>query len=148
MGARRYNGSLKFCNKRRRIWVRFFVYAVEASMNQYILMLHHEPKVFHSDDLGPQQLQEIYNKYRAWRDRLAAEGRVAGGNKLDDTTGRVMRANGDGKVHVTDGPFTEAKEVIGGFFVVKADSYEEAVRIASDCPHLAYGTVEVRLIQV
>ena len=60
-----------------------------------------------------------------------------------------MRAeDGNGKVHITDGPYTESKEIIGGFFVLKAENYEEAVKFASDCPHLEYGTIEVRRIEV
>jgi hypothetical protein len=126
-----------------------FVYAVEENMNQYILMLHSDPKAFSRDHLSPQRFQEIYGKYRAWRDRMASEGKLTGGNKLEDETGRVMRAeSGSGKVHITDGPYTESKEVIGGFFVVKAENYEEAVKIASDCPHLEYGTIEIRRIEV
>ena len=117
-------------------------------MNQYILMLHHDPKTFRAEEIEPQQLQEIFNRYRAWRDRMTAEGRIAGGNKLDDATGRVMRRNGDSDVHVTDGPFAEAKEIIGGFFVIKAEDYDDAVRIAEGCPHLQYGTIEIRLIEV
>jgi hypothetical protein len=118
-------------------------------MNQYILMLHSDPEVFSREYLSPQRIQEIYNKYRAWRDRMASEGKLAGGNKLEDGTGRVMRAeDGSGKVHITDGPYAESKEVIGGFFVIKAESYEEAVKIASDCPHLEYGTIEIRRIEV
>jgi hypothetical protein len=118
-------------------------------MNQYILMLHNDPKVFQTEDMSPQRIQEIFGKYRAWRERMAGEGRLAGSNKLEATTGRVMRAeNGNGKVHITDGPYTESKEVIGGFFVVKAESYEDAVKLAGDCPHLEYGTIEVRRIEL
>ncbi len=117
-------------------------------MNQYILMLHHDPKVFQGDDMSPQRLQEIFNKYKAWRERMTAAGRVAGGNKLESATGRVMRAEDGGKVHITDGPYIESKEIIGGFFVLKADSYEEAVELSGDCPHLEYGTIEVRKIEV
>jgi hypothetical protein len=118
-------------------------------MDQYILMLHSAPKAFDRDHLSPQRFQEIYGKYRAWRDRMASEGKLAGGNKLEDGTGRVMRAeNGSGKVHITDGPYAESKEVIGGFFVVKAETYEQAVKIASDCPHLEFGTIEIRRIEV
>jgi hypothetical protein len=57
-----------------------------------------------------------------------------------------MRA-GAGQVRVTDGPFSEAKEVLGGYFLITAASYDEAVRRAGDCPHLEYGgTIEVRQV--
>ena len=53
-----------------------------------------------------------------------------------------------GKPRVTDGPFIEAKEVIGGYFAIEAADYDEAVRLSSDCPHLKYGgRIELREIQ-
>ncbi|MGA7239651.1 MAG: YciI family protein [Bryobacteraceae bacterium] len=117
-------------------------------MNQYILMLHSDPAVFRTENMSPQRIQEIFGKYKAWRDRMAGEGKLAGGNKLENETGRLMRAeNGSGKIHITDGPYAESKEIIAGFFVLKAESYEQAVKLASDCPHLEFGTIEVRRIE-
>jgi hypothetical protein len=58
----------------------------------------------------------------------------------------VARRNGS-SLSVTDGPFTESKEMIGGFFIIDADSYDDAVKKASDCPHLDYGAIEIRQIQ-
>jgi hypothetical protein len=52
------------------------------------------------------------------------------------------------KVAVTDGPFTEGKEVMGGLFVIEAGSYDEAVAIADGCPHLDFGSIEVREIEI
>jgi hypothetical protein len=43
-----------------------------------------------------------------------------------------------------DGPYAEAKEVVGGYFIVEADGYDDAVALCRDCPHLAYGRIEVR----
>jgi hypothetical protein len=92
-------------------------------------------------------MQEIFEKYKTWRNRMAEAGHLAGGNKLENGTGRVMRADsGPGKVHITDGPYTEAKEVIGGYFMLNADTYESAVDLARDCPHLEFGTIEVRRV--
>ena len=45
----------------------------------------------------------------------------------------------NGEITVTDGPYTETKEVLGGFFIVSADSYEEAIEITGTCPHMKYG---------
>jgi hypothetical protein len=92
-------------------------------------------------------MQEIFGKYKAWRNRMTEAGHIAGGNKLENGTGRVMRGEGPGKVHITDGPYTEAKEVIGGYFMVNADTYEAAVKIANDCPHLEFGGIEVRRVE-
>lgn len=52
-----------------------------------------------------------------------------------------------GAVRITDGPYSEAKEVLGGFYIVQADSYEKAVALVRDCPQFEFGgTIEVREI--
>jgi hypothetical protein len=60
----------------------------------------------------------------------------------------MRAANGNGKAQIMDGPYVETKEVLGGFFVVKAESYEAAVQIARGCPHFEFGSVEVRRIEL
>ena len=54
-----------------------------------------------------------------------------------------MRGAG-GATKVTDGPYAEAREVIGGLFIVEANSYEEVVELSKDCPHLDFGSIEIR----
>lgn len=113
-------------------------------MKQYILFLHEAPAA--GADISPEEMQRIIARYIAWREEVAARGHMVGGQKLRDGEGRVMRAN-NGKVSVTDGPFAEAKEVVAGFFHIQAESYEQAVDIARTCPHLDFGTIEVREIE-
>jgi len=116
-------------------------------MNQYLLILRDDPAVFHK--MSPQEMQQTFAKYRDWRTRLTEAGRVTGGHKLEDTTGRVLSAGSPSReMRITDGPFAESKEVIGGFFIVSAATYEEAVELCRDCPHLEYGAIEVRRIEV
>ena len=87
--------------------------------------------------------------YGGWADRLRGEGRLKGGQKLTNDAGRVMRSAAGGRVVVTDGPYAESKELLGGFFVVTAKDYDEACRLAESCPHLRYGQrIEVRQIDV
>ena len=114
-------------------------------MPKYTLMLREDGTGF--SRLSPAEMQAIIARYGAWRDELQRAGRFAGGHKLRDGAGRVMRRNSS-KVVVTDGPFTEGKEVIGCLFVIEAASYDEAVKIANDCPHLDYGSIEVREVEV
>jgi hypothetical protein len=114
-------------------------------MNQYLLLLRHDPAVFQA--LSPQQIQQVFAKYQNWRIGLQQAGRLAGSNKLDDATGRVLRGDGpSSEMRITDGPFVESKELIGGYFMVTADSFEDAVDLCRDCPHLAYGAIEVRCV--
>jgi len=113
-------------------------------MPEYVLLLHSENNTFKS--LSPDEIQRIIQRYGQWRASLSERGHAAGGKKLRDGTGRVMKA-GAGKPVVTDGPYTEAREIIGGFFAFTADSYEQAVELASDCPHLEFGTIEIREVE-
>ena len=68
------------------------------------------------------------------------------GHKLVDGEGRVMRGR-VGSAQVTDGPYAEAREVIGGLFIVEARGYEEVVALCQDCPHLEFGSIEIREIE-
>ena len=94
--------------------------------------------------LSPEEIKQAIAKYSAWREGLEAEGRLAGANKLKDEGGKSLSRT-NGSVRVVDGPFAEAKEVIGGYFVIEAADYEEAVEISRGCPHLAFGgRIELR----
>ena len=74
-------------------------------------------------------------------------GVLTRGEKLQDGTGRVLRRS-RGSISITDGPYTESKEVIGGLFAVEAENYQAAVGIARECPHLEYGVVEIREVEI
>jgi hypothetical protein len=108
-------------------------------MPQYLLLLHEDPASYRH--LSPEEMQQILAKYMAWSQELGAAGRLKGGQKLTDEGGRHVRAGS-----VTDGPYVEGKEVLGGFFIVEAADYDDAVALTRGCPHLANGWVEVREI--
>ena len=114
-------------------------------MPRYMLLLHDDQSAFTS--LSPQQMQTIIEKYIAWGGRLRERGVLGESNKLADEPGRVVRSN-NGTMRVTDGPYSETKEVLGGYYIVRADDYDAAVALTRDCPHLEYGgTIEVRQIE-
>jgi hypothetical protein len=97
-----------------------------------------------SETLSPDEIQAMIQPYIDWSNRLRAEGRHVGGDELADG-GRTVRMNGDSVV--VDGPFTETKEAIGGYFLIRASSDEDAADVASGCPILRNGGfVEVRRI--
>ena len=85
--------------------------------------------------LSPEEMQKIGDKWMTWFKGLMASGQAVAGNPLEPE-GRIV--SGKNKV-VSDGPFTEAKETIGGYFLLKVNSMEEAVAIAQQCPGLPYG---------
>ena len=111
-------------------------------MPQFLLLLRNEGH----EDWSAADLQSVLKRYGTWSDGLRDAGKMAGGNKLRDREGKVLRRNGKG-VTVMDGPFAESKEVLGGYFVVNADSYDDAVKLTKDCPHFEFGSIEVRQIE-
>ena len=113
-------------------------------MSKYMLILHDNPQAF--AEYSPEQMQAVVERYTAWARQLAESGRHAGGNKLTDEGGRHLRRV-DGRLSAVDGPYAEAKEVIGGYFLVNAADMAEAEAIARDCPHLDYdGRIEIRQV--
>jgi hypothetical protein len=114
-------------------------------MPKYMLLLHDDKNGFAS--LSPDQMQKVIEKYMAWGRKLREAGVHAGSNKLTDEPGKVLRRSG-AQVRVTDGPYSETKEVLGGYYIVEAASYDEAIERSRDCPHLEYGgTIEVRQVE-
>jgi len=106
-------------------------------MGKYVLLLTGGDYQGHS----PEEMQKILEKYVAWTNRLRSEGRYHAGEELNNT-GRVLRSQGN---RIVDGPFTETKEAVGGFFLIDANDYNEAVSITSGCPHLEFGgEIEIR----
>ena len=113
-------------------------------MSKFMMLLHEDTTSF--ADASPEDLGAVIAEYTAWRDKQMSAGRFVGGEKLMDEGGRWLTAGAAG-LSVTDGPYSEAKEVIGGFFMIEAADYDEAVSICSDCPHLKYGgRIELRQV--
>jgi hypothetical protein len=95
-----------------------------------------------SSQFTPEQMEQALGKYFAWSDRLRKEGRLVGADELADG-GRTVRVR-DGQF-VIDGPYTETKDAIGGYYQIEAADEAEAAEIAKDCPVLGHGGfVEVR----
>jgi hypothetical protein len=110
-------------------------------MPQFMLLLHETPGIYAK--LSPSEIQAIIEKYAAWTGKLAAAGKLVGGHKLKEEGGKALSKAGD-HLTVVDGPYSETKEVVGGYFVLRAANYDEAVQLCSDAPHLPYGRIEVR----
>jgi hypothetical protein len=96
-------------------------------------------------NLSPEDMQAQMQRWMKWMEGLGQKGTLVGGEPLQ-TTGKQV--NGKKKV-VTDGPFVEAKEMVGGYLVVNAKDINDAVEISKGCPIFEYddGKVEVRPIQ-
>ena len=114
-------------------------------MPNYMLLLHEQPMDY--SQFSPEQIEAVIGEHIAWRKKIEADGKYVGSDKLKDEGGRhLVGTNGD--FRVTDGPYAEAKEVIGGYYTISANDYEEAVEISRSCPHLKYGgRIELREVE-
>jgi hypothetical protein len=93
--------------------------------------------------LSPEEMQQVADHWMAWFKGLTESGKAVAGNPLEPQGSIVSEKNG--RVAVSDGPFTESKETIGGYFLLQVATFEEALAIARQCPGLKYGIrVEVR----
>jgi hypothetical protein len=99
-----------------------------------------------AQNASPSEIQSVISKYRAWSERIAGQGKLQAREKLRDGEGRVLQGQ-DKALKVTDGPYVESKEVVGGFWLIEADNYDDVVKIAADSPHLQFGTLEIREIE-
>jgi hypothetical protein len=107
-------------------------------MANYMFLLRNDPDWYKT--LSPEEMQKATEKYMAWTHNPY----VKDGKRLAGDTGRVIRPQ-DGQTRATDGPYSETKEILGGYYLIEAANYEEAVERALTLPHLDYGgTVEVR----
>ncbi len=112
-------------------------------MAEFILLLHTRPADWQTVDVA--EMQRIIAKYRAWSQDLGAKGKLKGGFKLTDGGVRQMTRTPTGVV-VADGPYAEAKDAIGGLFVLEAADMAEAEAMAETCPHLEMGWIELRQV--
>ena len=111
-------------------------------MSRFLVVPREDPAVF--ADLSPEEMQTIIERYVAWSHELG--DRLLAGDKLADGEGRVLRGGGDG-VSATDGPYTETKEVVGGFWIVEAADLDGAAELVAGSPHLEFGSLEIRRIE-
>ena len=92
---------------------------------------------------SPEYMKEKKKKWRAWMEGLAKDGKLVGGLPLNQD-GKIVAKGG--KV-ITDGPYIEGKEVVGGYLIVKANDLKEAADLAKECPIYEHdGITEVREI--
>jgi hypothetical protein len=88
----------------------------------------------------PEQSDQIMQKWMAWMKELAAGGHLKDAGQPLEEEGKVVKGS-----TITDGPFAESKDLVGGFTLVEADTLERAAQLARSCPiHDVGGSVEVR----
>ncbi len=107
-------------------------------MPNYMLLLYHSPAS--GEPVSPEEMQKALEKYVAWTKKPF----TVNNGRLGNDVGRVIRPTPGGP-RTTDGPYSETKEFLGGYYTIEAANYDEAVARTLDHPHLEYGgTIEVR----
>lgn len=110
---------------------------------QYLLLIYEDETRWANP--SPADVQKEMGEYRAFGQEFAAA--IKGGNALQPTGSAKTVRMRNGKPLVTDGPFAETKEQLGGYYLVEADSPDQALAIAAKIPGARFGCIEVRPIQ-
>ncbi len=110
-------------------------------MKQFLLLLHED--VDKMSDLSPKEMEELANAHMAWAEELVESGHFIAGDGLQENGILISGKN----TVIKDGPYMESKEIIGGYYLLKAKNFESMIEIAKNCPcHTWGGTTEIRQI--
>jgi hypothetical protein len=109
---------------------------------KYMLLIYHDEKGW--DAISEAERQQIYADYRKLQEELVSRGQFVAGSELQPIATATSVRVRDGKELVTDGPFAETHEQLGGYFLIEAKNLDEATSIAARIPSAQTGTIEVR----
>ncbi len=109
---------------------------------KYMLLIYHNEQKWNA--VMESERQQVYGEYRALREKLLSKGQFVTGSQLQDiATATSVQVRGDEEL-VTDGPFAETHEQLGGYFLIDVANLDEAIAIAKQIPSARTGTVEIR----
>ena len=98
-----------------------------------MVILQGRPDIW--QDLSPEEIQQKVEKYQAWSNSMRESGRYVSGEKLGEEGGKLLSRQ-QGRISIVDGPFSETKEVVGGYMVFRAANYDEAIELLRSSPFL------------
>lgn len=109
---------------------------------KYILLIYDEERPWAR--LSEAEQQRIYTEYRRFSEEIKSSGNYLAGGQLHPVTSATSVRVRDGKQLVTDGPFAETREQLGGYYLIEAKDLDQATGIAARIPSARLGTIEVR----
>lgn len=110
-------------------------------MKEYMMIFRNE-KSDGATTPSTDQMNAVMNQWKSWIQGIASNGKYSGTNRLLGEGKTIKPGN-----VISDGPYAEVKEMIGGYLIVKARSLDEAMEMAKSCPSMLYGgNVEVRAV--
>jgi hypothetical protein len=111
---------------------------------KYMLLIHDEESAWAK--LSEAERQRIYGEYGQFGQQIKEAGHYLAGAQLQPTATATSVRVRDGKRLVTDGPFAETREQLGGYYLVEAKDLDEAISLAARIPGAKHGSIEVRPI--
>ena len=112
----------------------------------YLLMIYENEKVW--TDMAESQRNSMFGEYMTFTNDIKSSGHFRAGDALQPiATATTVRVR-DGKTQVTDGPFAETREQLGGYYLIEAKDLDEATKIAARIPSARWGSIEIRPIMV
>jgi hypothetical protein len=109
---------------------------------KYLLLIYADEHAW--ENTSPEGREAMYEEYGSLMRELTAKGQMLGGDELAPTSSATTVRIADGERLVTDGPFAETKEALGGYFLVDVDDLDAAIDIAVRIPAARHGSIEVR----
>jgi len=113
---------------------------------EYLALIYADEKGW--DALSAEDRESMYQRYATLADEAREAGVMVGGNELSSTTDATTVRVRDADTLVTDGPYAEVKEALGGYFLFECASIEEALDWAARIPAAEHGAIEVRPVHV
>jgi hypothetical protein len=109
---------------------------------KYMLLIHDNEKAWGA--LGDDEQKQIMAEYRRVTEQMRASGHHRAGSQLQPTSTATSVRVRNGKRLITDGPFAETREQLGGYYLVEAKDLDEAISLAERLPSARMGTIEIR----
>ena len=109
---------------------------------QYALLIYDDPSAW--GRMSEAERGQLFQEYGRYTQDMKTKGAYVDGNPLQPTQAATSVRVREGEKLVTDGPFAETKEQLGGYYIVEAESLDEAIEWASKIPSARFGTIEVR----
>jgi hypothetical protein len=111
-------------------------------MPEYLMLIYTPAE----NPLSPAEMAEMSPKWDEYTESLRDAGLYLGGNALQGTDVATTVRERDGETQITDGPFAETKEVLGGYYLLEAPDLDTVLAHAARVPNIAFGSTEVRPI--
>jgi len=124
-----------------RTQINFLQKTIKQKVMKEFMLLFRQPPFDHNTT--PQDWQALAKKWKDWVEGLTSKGSFVSNGQRLAMEGKVLKPGGV----ITDGPFVEAREILGSFIIVKAENLDEATTLAHGCPAIdTGGSVEIRPI--